>query len=101
MSKGNKPCLALFVNVIDVILYSYTKMKFMVLMRILRCIFLLMYLLIICLCVFINVGFVFYGREYLAFSSVHIHLYIFILVEFFNWHFGSIFVNIKFRSLPK
>lgn len=69
MSKGNKPCLALFVKVMDVTLYSYFKMKFMVLMSILRCIFLLIYLIIICLRAFTNVGFifVFYGREYLAF----------------------------------
>lgn len=41
------------------------------------------------------------GESIWLFSSICVHLYIFILVEFFNWHFGSIFVNIKFRSLPK
>lgn len=49
--------------------YSYIKMKLMALMLILRHIFPLMYLIIICLCAFGKVGsiFVFYGREYLTF----------------------------------
>lgn len=57
----------------------------MVLMHVFRHLFLLMYLITICLCAFTNVCsiFVFYRRGYLCvFSSIHTHLYIFVSVEF-------------------
>lgn len=78
-------------------------MKLVVLMLILRLIFLLIYLIVIFYVHLLTlVQFLFsMGESTWLFSSIHVHLYIFILIESFNWQFGSIFVNIKFGSLPK